>query len=454
MNVVIIGAGEVGYHLARRLAGENKQVTLIDKDPAAVRRVIETIDAQAIQGSGSNPDLLEQAGIKTADIFLAVTDSDEVNLTACLAADLLSPNTRKLARIRMAEFAPFHPALKEQPPHINTVINPEIEVVKTIERLMSVPGAIDVGEFANGQFKFIGVRLTPEAGLTGVKLSDIGAAIDGEAPLIAAIVRQETLIVPSGDNRLEESDLIYFISKNDSHLKTMAAFNKHARKIERVMITGGGRTGLRLAKTLEAKGISVKIIENNPDQALILAELLNQSVVLNGDGSDQSLLLEENIEKMDAMVALTGDEETNIIVAMLAKRFGVLQNIVKINKFNYLPMMSAIGIDQVVSPRLSAVNSILQHIRQGKVLSAISLQNEAAEVLEAEALETSDVVGHPLKEIRFPKGALLIGILHDDKAIIPCGDSVVHPGDRVIIFAQKEVISKVEKLLTVKLNFI
>ena len=451
---MIIGAGEVGYHLARRLAGENKQVTLIDKDPAAVRRVNETIDAQAIQGSGSNPERLESAGIKMADMLLAVTDSDEVNLTACLAADILSPNTRKLARIRMSEFVPFHENLQDQPPHISRVINPEIEVVKTIERLMSVPGAIDVGEFAEGQFKFIGVRLTSEAGLNGIKLADIGAVMEGDPPLIAAIVRHETLIVPHGNDRLEKNDLIYFISTNDSYRKTLSLLNKHARTIERVMLIGGGRTGLRLAKTLESKNIAVKIVESNSDRALVLAELLNNSIVLNGDGSDQGLLLEENIEKMDALVALTGDEETNIIVAMLAKRFGVPQNIVKINKFNYFPLMGAIGIDQVVSPRLSAVNSILHHIRQGKVLSAISLQNEAAEVMEAEALETSDIVGHPLKQIKFPKGALLIGILHNGEAIIPCGDSVVHPGDHVVIFAQEEVVPKVEKLLTVKLNYV
>jgi trk system potassium uptake protein TrkA len=278
--------------------------------------------------------------------------------------------------------------------------------------------------------------------------------MEGDPPLIAAIIRHETLIVPDGNDRLEKNDLIYFISKNDAHLKTLALLNKHARKIERVMITGGGRTGLRLAKTLENEGLAVKIIESNPDRALVLAELLNSSVVLNGDGSDQSLLMEENIEQMDAMVALTGDEETNIIVAMLAKRFGVLQNIVQINKFNYLPLMSAIGIDQVVSPRLSAVNSILHHIRRGKVLSAISLQNEAAEVLEAEALETSDIVGQPLKKVKIPKGALLIGILHNGEAIIPGGDSVVHSGDHVVIFARKKVVPKVEKLLTVKLNYI
>jgi len=454
LNVVIIGAGEVGYHLARRLAGENKQVTLIDNNPVAVRRVAETIDAQAIRGSGSNPDLLKSAGIQSAEMLLAVTDSDEVNLTACLAADLLSPNTRKVARIRAAEFVPFHPALQEQTPHISRVINPEIEVVKTIERLMSVPGAVDVGEFAEGQFTFIGVRLTAQAGLTGVKLSDISAVIEDAPPLIAAIVRRETLIVPNGNDRLEENDLIYFISKNDSHAKTLAALNKQAHPVKRVMIIGGGRTGLRLAKTLEENGITVKIIESNPDRAITLAELLNHSVVLNGDGADQSLLLDENIESTDALVALTGDEETNIIVAILAKRFGVPQNIVKVNKFNYFPLMSTIGIDQVVSPRLSAVNSILQHIRQGKVLSAVSLQNEAAEVLEAEALETSEVVGRPLKNIDFPKGALLIGILHDGRAIIPSGDSVVYPGDHVVIFAQKEVVSGVEKLLTVTLDYI
>ena len=223
--------------------------------------------------------------------------------------------------------------------------------------------------------------------------------------------------------------------------------------MKRVLIVGGGRIGFRLANHLENKSIYTKIIEKDPERCINIAERLNKTIVLNGDGSDQSLLIEENIQDMDFVVTLTNDEETNIIVSLLAKRMGAAETITKISKFSYFPLMTTIGIKQVVSTRLSAINSILQHIRKGKVISAISIKDEQAEVLEAVALETSDIVGKPLKDISFPKGAILIGIIHGEGITIPSGTSVIQPGDRIIIFARKQAVSDIEKILTVKLEF-
>ena len=454
MKIVIVGAGEVGFHIASRLAMENKEVVVIDYDPEALKRLSESIDVQTVSGSGSSPAILEEAGIREAEIILAVTDSDEVNLVACLMADTLSPTTKKLARLRGADFDRYHDTFKVNAPHIDTVINPDIEVVRTIERLMSVPGAVDVGEFADGRIKFVGVYLEPGSRLAGVRLADLPSVLKEDRPLIAAIVRDDQLIIPKGDNHLRDGDLVYFISEEKSLFKHLSIFDKHATPVKRVLIVGGGRIGYRLAKQLEDKSIACKVIEKRASQCDFLAEHLNRTVVLRGDGSDQSLLVEENIHDTDLVVTLTGDEETNILTSLLAKRLGAKKTITQINKFSYFSLMSTIGIEQVVSPRLSAINSILQHIRRGKVLSAISIKGEEGEVMEALALPTSGIVSKPLKKITFPKGSMVAGIIRHETIIIPSGDSVIEPDDRIIIFANREAIPGVEKILAVKLEYI
>ncbi len=404
MKIVIVGAGEVGFHIAGRLALENKDVLVIDSDRAAIRRVAENIDVQTIAGSGSSPEVLQEAGIQSAEILLAVTDSDETNLVACLMADMLSPGTKKLARIRGGDFDAYHQAFHDQAPHIDTVINPEIEVVETIDRLMHVPGAVDVGEFADGRLKFVGVYLGPEAQLAGARLSELPDLLGDQPPLIAALVRDDEVIIPRGKDRLLAGDLVYFISEAQHLLQTLSIFNKHAQPVKRVLIIGGGRIGYRLAQRLESQPVYCKIIEKDGDRCAVLAENLNKAVVLHGDGSDQGLLSEENIGDIDVVVTLTDDEEANIISSLLAKRMGAAKTITRISKFSYFPLVAAIGLEQVVSPRLSAINSILQHIRRGKVLAAVSLKGEQAEALEVVALETSDIVAKPLNKIAFPKG--------------------------------------------------
>ena len=448
-----MGAGEVGFHIASHLTLENKEVVVIDKDPAAIRRVSDSLDVQALEGSGSSPVVLEEAGIQDAEIILAVTDSDEANLVACLVANILSPTTKKLARVRNGDFDKYHEILREHAPHIDNIINPEIEVVKTIESMMRVPGAADVGEFADGRIQFIGIYLDKTSRLAGIKLAELPDKVTNARPLIAAVVREEELIIPRGNDRLMPGDLVYFICEKDKLQETLAVFDKHDQRANRVLIVGGGNIGLRLAKRLEEEAKYCKIIEKDADRCVLLAESLNKAVVLCGDGSDQELLAEENIQDMDVAVTLTDDEEINILASLLAKRMGAKKSITRISKFSYFPLMKAIGIEQVVSPRLSAINTILQHIRRGKVLSAISIKGEQAEVMEALALETSDIVDKPLSQIAFPKGALVAGIIRRDKIIIPSGDSVIQPDDRIIIFARRQAIPKIEKILAVKLEY-
>ena len=453
MKVIIVGAGEVGFHIASHLAVENKDVVVIDKDPDAVRRVADSTDVQTVVGSGGSPVVLEEAGLKEAEILLAVTDSDETNLVACLVADLLSPSTKKLARIRDADYDAYVDAFRENPPHIDTLINPETEVVKTIRRLMNFPGAADVEDFADGRVKFVGIYLDQDAQVLDIPLAGLAPQIGRKMPLIAAVVRDEKLTIPHGNFKLNAGDLVYFITEEDRLPDTLAVFGKQRDPVQRAMIIGGGQIGQRLAAQLEESGIHTKLIDSNPDRCNQLADTLNKVIVICGDGSDQNLLEEENIGEMDAVVTLTSDEETNILCSLLAKRMGATKTITRISKFSYFPLMSAIGLEQVVSPRLSAVNTILQHIRRGKVLSARSIKDAEAEVMEAVAMETSEIVGKPLSKIDLPKGALVTAIIRQDEVVIPSGESVIAPGDRIVIFTLKEAVVKIEKILAVKLEF-
>ena len=316
-----------------------------------------------------------------------------------------------------------------------------------------VPGAVDVGDFADGRIKLVGVRLEEDCPVIGTKLSDFSAKTGDRKILVGAIVRNEKLIIPSGDNMLQANDLVYFVSEGKDLKSALKIFGKRAEPFDRVLLVGGGNLGLKLAMTLEGMSIHTKLVEKKPERCRELAEILNKVVVLQGDGSDQDLLREENVQNMDVVITLTDDEETNILSSLLAKRMGAHKTITRINKFSYLPLVSVIGLEHVVSSRLAAINTILHRIRRGKVLSAMALKGEEAEVLEAVALETSDIAGKPLKKISFPRNALVVAIIRDEEVIIPTGNSIISPDDRIIILSTRQAIPQVEKALMVKLEY-
>ncbi|MCG8636664.1 MAG: Trk system potassium transporter TrkA [Desulfobacterales bacterium] len=453
MKIIIIGAGEVGYNIASRLTLESKAVVVIDQDAGACRAIAEDLDVQVITGSGSSPDILTEAGIRDTDILLAVTDSDEINIVACLIANQLSPLTRKLVRLRNEEFLPFHSHFKKENPGIDTIINPEAEVVKTIQRLMDVPQARDTGDFVNGKVKYVGIRLEEDSPIAGMELSEFHTFFGLKRPLIAAIIRDNEVIVPRGKDQTLAGDLVYFICETRNLEEKLNLLGVRVSPVRKVLIIGGGRIGAQLARALEKLKIEAKIVEADLDRCHELSGKMNKTVVLHGDGSDQKLFMEENIGQMDAVVSVTDDDETNILVSLLARSMGVANTITRIGKSSYYPLLSTIGIEKIVSPRVSAVSSILQDIRQGNVVSDISIFGERGEFLEAIALETSDITQKPLKKLSFPKGSILVCIISEDQVVIPAGDSRVAPGDRIILFAVQGAVKKLEKLLTVKLGF-
>lgn len=451
MKIIIVGAGEVGFHIAQRLSEESHDVVLIDKDPEKIRRITEDLDVQAILGSGTSPEMLKNTGITDADMLVAATDSDEVNLIACLLARHLNQYILKVARVRNPEYLQIKNLFSPELLGIDQIINPESVMVETIRNLMMVPGASDVIDFVDGRVKLIGVTIKPDSPFVDRQLLSF-KGMEGKL-LVGAIVRGEQVFIPHGQDTIQANDLVYVVVRSDELSNIFSFFDIKDEGLRRVIIVGAGETGTALATALDQTKINVKIIEKDNQKCASLSEKLEKVTVIHGDGTDRNLLLEENIADVDFMVAITGDEESNVLISLQGKALGVKKTVTRISKLSYIPLVSAIGIDTVVSPRLSAIRAILQYIRRGKIISVAPLKGEHAEAIEAEALETSDIVNRPLSKVKFPKGALVAAVVRGEEIIIPRGQSVIKEKDRLIIFALQEVIPKLEKLLTVRLEY-
>ncbi len=451
MKIIIVGAGEVGYHISQKLSEENQEVFLIDKDPEKIKRITENLDVQAILGSGTSPKTLRSSGIKEADMLVAATDSDEVNLFSCLLARNLNPYILKVARVRSPEYLEEKELFSQDFLGVDRIINPVTAMVEQIRSLMMVPGASDVVDFEEGRVKLIGVTVKPDSPFVDRPLLSF-RGVEGKV-LVGAIVRGEQVSIPRGEDTIRANDLVYLVVKGNDVPYEFGFFREGEKEGGRVIIVGGGVTGSALASALELTKMNVKVIEKDAQKCTVLSEKLKKAIVLHGDGTDKDLLQEENIRDVDFMVAVTGDEENNVLISLLAKGLGAKKTITRINKLSYIPLVSAIGIDTVVSTRLSAVRAILRFIRKGRIISAVPLKGEHAEAIEAEALETSDIVNVPLSQVKFPKGALVGAIVRGEEIIIPRGDSIIRPKDRLIILALQKVVPKLEKLLTVKLDF-
>jgi trk system potassium uptake protein TrkA len=425
---------------------------VIDNDEVALARVREHLDVQTIQGSGSNPRILKEAGIGGAEILLAVTNSDETNLIACIFANLLAPAIQKVVRIRNEDYNEYRESLAQDILNISLVTNPDVEVINSVVRLITTPQVDEITDFANGRIRLIRKQLPEDSPLNGLKLMQLPSVMKDIRMVIAAIIRKDRLIIPTGADRINAGDIIYFVCEKDELENIIQLFGNRVHPVKNILIIGGGKIGLSLAETLEKLHYNTKVIEKDLHRGEVLSAHLNRTIVLQGDGTDPELLEQENIGSMDLVVALTGDEELNILSCLLAKRLGAHKTVARINKFVYMSLVQTIGIDHIVSTRMSAVNSILHFIRRGKIISTVSIAGEEAEALEAIALEHSAIVGTPLKKLKFPKGAIILCIIRGDKVILPSGESVIRPHDRLIIMSTRQNIPEVEQSLMVKLD--
>ncbi len=445
-KVIIVGAGEVGFYVAQHLAEENNEVVVIDSNIDALHRLEEEMDVQIVHGSGASPATLLDAGAESVDIFLAVTDSDEINMMACLFAKAIAPDAMQLARIRNREYAAYPDILRTAGLDINKLVNPEVEIVHTIDRLLTLPAAIDYGEFADHRICMVSMYVD-YGPLIGQPLMNFRKIVHDDGIMVAAIERNNALIIPTGKDVIKSGDLVYFVYCADSLRPLLAALNKEESMINTVCIVGGGRVGKKLAELLERKDISVKIVEKRLPRCEILASELDSTLVLHGDATNKQLLIEENIDKADAFVAVTSDEESNILSCMLVKSLGVEKTIARINKAAYFPLIEAIGVSHSVSTRLSAVNSILRYIHQGKVLMSCSVGSDGSEVLEVLLTEDSVLVGQRLSKLSIPKDTLIVATLRSNKAFIPKGNTIFDVGDHVVLLVLRNSMPAVKAWL-------
>ena len=452
MKIIIVGAGEIGFHVAKRLEGENQEVTIIETSEKRLRELAEVIDAGFLLGNGASPEVLKKAGVLKAEMLVAVTDRDEINVVSCLMAEILNPGIITIGRVRDPDFHTNRDLFYQQPLELDLFINPEVEAAERIMRILRMPLAEDILEFAGGLVQLLAFHIDEGNRLAGKRLIDI--AREGQRLLLAGIRRKGKWIIPHGEDKILPGDVAYVSSPMNNVQNIVNVLGKTWTPIKTVMIYGGGNVGYYLARRLEMRDIKVKIIDPNPDVCEFLAENLKHAIVLNGFGMDETLLKEENIGGIDAFVALTSDEEENIISSLLAKNLGARMAITLTNKLSYGNLIHAIGLDAVVSPQVEAVGAIMRYIRRGKVARVQALREGEAEALEFEALATADIVGKPLKEIQFPQGAILMAVVRGDEIIIPTGNTVVQVGDRVLTFCLQEAMNRMESLFSVKLQFL
>ena len=445
MKVLIVGAGEVGFHLAERLSEENQDVILIESDPERAEFASQQLDVLTIVGNGASLPVLEQAGARGAKILLAVTSRDEVNLISCLAANRMGVEYT-IARISNPEYYQQGSVLSGEAMGIDLLINPERECAWETFQLLQSAAATDVAQFADGRVQLLGLKVKSGARVAGKTLSEIGASLEDRHYVTVAIVRDGRTMIPRGDDRILVGDQLYVLAPTDEAVEIPRLAGYAGFKLKRVMIAGGSAEGAYLAELLENHEIECTILDHDRRRCLELAEALPRSLVLHADATDLELLEMEGVAGIDGFVAATGHDETNMLSSLLAKSVGAQKVVSLIHKFDYLPIVPKVGIDAAVSPRMSTVNAILRYIRRGRVMTVAALKGIDAEAIEFNVASSSELVDIPIAELDFPRGAVIGAIVRGDDILLPRGGDVIKPGDEVIVFALPEAISPVEKL--------
>lgn len=458
MRIIVCGAGQVGTSIAKQLANENNDVTVVDQSTQLIHKISDTLDVKTKIGFASHPTVLEDAGIEDADMLIAVTLSDEVNMVACQVAHSLFNVPTKIARIRSQNY--LQPVWKHLYRHdhlpIDYIISPEVEVARAIIQRLHVPGAVDTIPYADGRIRIIALRCNMDCPMINVSLIKLQDKLKEFNVSIMGLLRKGDFYVINDELELLEDDELYFACDNKYVQKAMSFFGHEEREARKVIIIGGGNIGLFLAEHLEEEesDVKVKLIELEKDRAEFVAEKLSKTTVINGDALQQEILDEANVASTETVVAVSNDDEVNILASLLAKRFGSQRAVALVNNASsYSPLVSSLGIDVAINPREITVSSILQHIRRGRILSVHSICEGKAEIMEAEAVEASPIVGKTITDMNLPYGIVIAAIVREDQVIIPDNMTAFHSGDRIIILTQSSMIKKVEKIFSVKFEF-
>jgi trk system potassium uptake protein TrkA len=450
VKIVILGAGQVGRSAAHSLSREEaNEVTVVDLDEDILRNLQDRLDIRTVAGNASYPTVLEAAGAPEADIIVALTSSDEVNMMACEIAYTLYRTPTKIARIRSAEYTNRSELFSDDALNVDVFISPEQLVTEYVERLIKYPGALQVLDFADGKVQLVGVRALKGGPLVGQRLRELPEHLPKSEARVVAIYRAGRSVPPEGDTVIESGDEVFFLAARTDIKKVMSELRKQEAPVKKVVIAGGGNIGLRLARALE-KGSQVKLIERDLKRARKASEILENAIVLNGDAADEELLIEENIDSADVFAALTNSEEANILSAMLAKRLGAHKVMALINKPSYADLIESGSIDIAISPQTITIGSLLAHVRRGDVVRVHSLRRGAAEALEAVVHgdeNSSRVVGRRVEEIMLPEGTSIGAIVRGEEVMMAHHDTVVQADDHAILFlSDRRHLDAVERL--------
>ena len=457
MNIIICGAGRVGFSICNQLSKQGHSVTVIDKNGSDIQKINDTQDAKGIVGIATYPSVLEKADAKNADMIIAVTRNDETNMIVCQIAHSLFKIPRKIARIRSKEFLkPIWKGLftKENLP-IDIIISPEFEVAKSLYRKLEAPGAIDNIPFADDLVRLLEIQIDEKCPIVNTalsKLSDIFSDLDAN---VLGVLRNDKFLILKKSDKLIKDDKAYILTNSKQVDRTLSIFGKDEKFAKTILIIGAGNIGLDLAKILEENENSprIKIIEKNSERAEFIANELNEAIVIKGDGLDENLLKEINIEEIDTVLSLTDDDEVNIMSALLSKKKGIKRTISIANSSNYALLQSSLKLDDIVDPRMTTVSTILKHVHKGKIESVYTLDNGDYEVIEAKILESSELLNISLTKADIPEGIKIGLIVRGKEVIVPKKDTVFSLNDKVILLSSRENLPKVEGLFKISPYF-
>ena len=457
MKVIICGAGQVGWQIARHLASEKNDVTIVDSDQDLVSRATDTLDVKGVSGFASYPNVLNNAGAEDADMIIAATHSDEVNMVTCQVAHSIFNIPRKIARLRSQSYldAIYADLYRRDHLPIDVVISPELEVAEAALKRLSSPTAFESETFLNNQAQLLGLHIEENCPVINTPLRQLTDLFSSLRVIVVGVRRQGILFAPSAGDQLFCSDEVYLMCHSNDANRTLDVFGKSQGEQNRIVLIGGGNVGLRIAKNLEASEhrVRLKIIEKNRLRAEMAASSLERTIVLHGDGLDSGLLDEANITKTDTILTVTDDDKTNMLVAVRAKSRGCKKAIALINDPTMSALMEPLGIDAYINPRSTTVSSILRHIRHGKVKNVYSIGDAEAEIIEAQVMSTSPIAGSRIGDLDFPEGVIVGGILKNDDMIKPNSDSKIEEGDIIALFVLSKDIPEVERLLQVTIEY-
>lgn len=452
MRILIVGAGVVGFQLSEELSKEGHDISIIDSDPVKIKKITEKLDVMAFLGNACQPSVLKKAGIETSEMIIAASNVDEINIIVCTMANKFNVK-KKIARIRNLEYTGDSRILDLKELFVDTAINPDQVIIDFIGKIMETPGTMNVAEFADGKILLRGFDVSEDAPIVGKKLSELISLYSLDSFLITGISRNGEMLIPKGEDHVQAGDHIYILVARDLLPLVLPMLTKHVDAIRKVVISGANTIGVHIAKTLEDKFQSVILIEPSTEKAEYAASELTKTTVLHGEATDQDLLKDANVSNADFFMALSDDDESNLLASLLSKKQGAKKVLIITDKPDYLPILDSIEMDIVINPRLLTVGAILQHIRRGRIQSVVKLRENETEVIEMTPDPKSPVVGKKLAQIKFPKGSIVGAIIRNGDMIIPDGEAVIKTGERVIVFALPEAIPKIEQLFGKKRLF-